>query len=128
MLGNGGLAMSGGKWDYINDRVANELFGYYLDVDYGLADDDVNYSRKLARKINPLEDKLLSELVFDVLCLLHSYDWYVSGDNCEDVYKKDKKYFKQKWLKGVSKDLVTKIVEEEIERTKEELISSLVIE
>ena len=107
--------MSGGKWDYINDRVANELFGYYLDVDYGLADDDVSYSRKLARKINPLEDKLLSELVFDVLCLLHSYDWYASGDNC-----------KRKWLKGVSKDLVTTIVEEEFARTKEELLESLV--
>ena len=118
--------MSGGRWDYINDRVANELFGYYLDVDYGLADDDVSYSRKLARKINPLEDKLLSELVFDVLCLLHSYDWYASGDNCEDVYKKDKNYFKRKWLKGVSKDLVTTIVEEEFARTKEELLESLV--
>lgn len=120
--------MSGGKWGYVNDRVANELFGYYLDVGYGLEDNDINDSRKLARKINPLEDKLLSELVFDVLCLLHSYDWYASGDNCEATYLKDVKYFKQKWLKGVSKELVVQIVKEEIERTKEELINSLVIE
>ena len=118
--------MSGGHWNYVNDRVANELFGYYVDVGYGLEDDDINDSRKLARKINPLEDKLLSELVFDVLCLLHSYDWYVSGDNCEATYLKDVKYFKQKWLKGVSKDLVTNIVEEEFAQTKEALLKSLV--
>ena len=118
--------MSGGHWNYVNDRVANELFGWNVDADYGLEDKDVDYNRKLARKINPLEDKLLSELVFDVLCLLHSYDWYASGDNCEATYLKDVKYFKKKWLKGVSKELATKIVEEEFERTKEELFKSLV--
>ena len=117
--------MSGGRWNYNQCNLGYDMFPG-CDVCYGLGDDEKskygNYTEsvKLARKLNPMEDRQLSELVFDVLCLLYSADWYKSGDTCEDIYREDVKFFKEKWLK-VNPDTVKDEIRKSIQELKEEL-------
>lgn len=117
--------MSGGRWNYNQCNLGYDMFPG-CDVCYGLGDDEKskyrNYTEsvKLARKLNPMEDRQLSELVFDVLCLIYSADWYKSGDTCEDIYREDVKFFKEKWLK-VKPDMVKDEICKSIQELKEEL-------
>ena len=94
--------MSGGRFDYIDSRLKSEIFGW--------ADEPSNV----------FEDREISELVWDVLDLIHDYDWYASGDTCKETYLKAKAEFKKKWMsnRGVR---VRRIVDEAIQRTKDEL-------
>ena len=117
--------MSGGRWNYNQCNLGYDMFPG-CDVCYGLGDDEKskyrNYTEsvKLARKLNPMEDRQLSELVFDVLCLIYSADWYKSGDTCEDIYREDVKFFKEKWLK-VNPDTLKDEIRKSIQELKEEL-------
>ena len=113
--------MSGGVWNYANDTLAGDIFGWGLDVDYGLNREEHKISAMQARKADPLEDKELSELVFDVFCLLHSYDWYTSADTGEATYRADVKAFKDKWLKRSGQQRI----KDEIEKTLSEANNSL---
>ena len=117
--------MSGGHWDYQTDRACNEVFGWRTDAVYGIGSEKHSAGVKWARKINPLEDKQLSELVYDVFCLLHSYDWYTSGDTCEETYLKDVEYFKNKWLKETPEMLVKREINQTLAEAKEELYKAL---
>ena len=72
--------MSGGRFDYIDSRLKGEMFGW----------SDEPY--------NVLEDREISELVWDVLDLIHDYDWYVCGDTSRKTYLDKKSAFKNKWL------------------------------
>lgn len=75
--------MSGGHFNYIDSNLKMEIFGW--------ADDP--------RKIpNVFEDREISELVWDVLNLIHDYDWYVCADTCKETYLKAKTEFKKKWF------------------------------
>lgn len=87
--------MSGGAFDYSQRNLAHELFGWDLTLDYGKDGFDQS---SLAGKKNPMEHRILSELVWDVLVLIHSLDWYHSGDTDEETYEEDVEYFKNKWL------------------------------
>lgn len=95
--------MSGGRWDYRQERLADELYGYNISIDYGERGHRLS---KIARRLNPLKDREISELVWDVLCLIESCDWMQSGDTCEETYNNDVKWFKNKWFKRTSKDVV----------------------
>lgn len=72
--------MSGGHFDYVDSRLKSEIFGW------------------TDRAHDVFEDREISELVWDVLDLIHEYDWYKSGDNCEEKYLKAKAKFKKKWF------------------------------
>lgn len=72
--------MSGGHFEYLDGRLKDEIFGY---------EDKVK---------NVFEDREISELVFDVLDLIHDFDWYYSGDTGKETYLKAKAKFKKKWL------------------------------
>ena len=72
--------MSGGYFDYRDSYLKNEIFGW--------SDEPRNV----------FEDREISELVWDVLDLIHDYDWYKSGDTCKDTYLKNKAAFKKKWF------------------------------
>lgn len=110
--------MSGGRFDYKNDSLSSELFGWDISACYGIGErNDYPKSVAQARKLNPMKDRLLSELVYDVFCLLSSLDYWLSGDVSETQYRDDVKQFKKKWLKAPSEELVTR----EIERTTQEL-------
>lgn len=117
--------MSGGHWDYKNDYLANEMFGWWGSPDYG----ERGFSQATrARKQDPLEDKQLSELLWDLFCVLHSYDWYASADTGEETYRKDVAYFKKKWLKASTEELTRREIDEAIEETRKELYKTFGIE
>ena len=94
--------MSGGRFDYTDSRLKSEIFGWS------------------DRPSNVFEDREISELVWDVLDLVHDFDWYVSGDTCEETYLKAKSEFKKKWFdnRGVR---VRRIVDEALKQTRDEL-------
>lgn len=94
--------MSGGYFDYRDSGLKHEIFGW---------DDEFR---------NVFEDREISELVFDVLDLIHEFDWYKSGDTCKETYLKAKAEFKKKWMsnRGVN---VRRIVDEALKQCKDEL-------
>lgn len=61
--------MSGGHFDYIDQRAKYEIFGYLGDE----------------QQRNVFEDREISELVWDVFELIHDFDYYKSCDTCKDV-------------------------------------------
>ena len=111
--------MSGGKFNYQNDYIGKEIFDWRVSPDYG----EKGFSQsKKARTINPMEDKMVSEIVYDVFCLIHSLDWYKSGDICQETYEEDIKFFKDKWFsKKKSADLIKTEIDKTLEEAKEEL-------
>lgn len=94
--------MSGGHFDYVDSRLKEEIFGW------------------TDKPGNVFEDREISELVWDVLNLIHEYDWYASGDNCKETYLKHKAAFKKKWFsnRGVR---VRQIVDGALTQCKNEL-------
>lgn len=100
--------MSGGRWQYQDSCLKNDMFNYS-----GTSD--------------PMEDKEVSKLVYDVFNLIHDLDWYKSDDTGEEDYIKAKKKFKEKWLrnKNYNKNVLQPIIEEEIELLKEELVKMI---
>lgn len=110
--------MSGGHWDYKNDTLSGYIFGWDVSPNYGK--EGFGQWKKAVRS-NPLEDKELSALLWDVFCLLHSYDWYISGDTNEDIYRADVEYFKKRWFRTSRKDILRSIVNTSCDQLKEEL-------
>lgn len=103
--------MSGGHFNYSNDDLCHDIYGWSISPDYG----ERGFKQSMiARHLDPLNDILLSELVFDVFCVLHSYDWWQSGDTCEDTYRKDVQRFKDKWLKQLPKERIEEIIDDEL--------------
>lgn len=94
--------MSGGHWNYIDNRLKNEIF---------------DFSDKPS---NQFEDMEISQLVWDVLELMHDYDWYASGDTAKSDYIKAKNAFKIKWFGGRS-ERIEGIVEKRLAEIKSEL-------
>lgn len=115
--------MSGGHFDYKNDYLCDEIFGYDLSPEYNL-EGAKKLSRTAAKK-NPFEDRVISELVFDVFCLMHSYDWFISGDTNESIYCEDVEYFKEKWLDCDNKELSKRIADESLEDCRDEMYKAL---
>ena len=95
--------MSRGKFSYSTDRACEEIFDYVVWPDYG---EDGFKQSATARALNPCGDRELSEMVFDMFCVLHSLDWYLSGDTGEAQYKSDVRRFKDKWLKRTDEDRI----------------------
>ena len=97
--------MSGGHFDYKDMSLKSEMFGWS------------------DRPHNVLEDRELSELAWDLLDIIHAYDWYKSGDTCKETYLKEKEKFKKKWFsnRGVN---VRRIVDEAVAELKSELYES----
>lgn len=120
--------MSGGRFNYIDQRLTNEMFGYYVDSEYGMGDDNKEYksTSKRVKQKNTFEDKLISELIYDVMCLIHSYDWYASDDTSEEVYRADVKFFKKKWLKQpLSEEYIKGMIADEMDKVRQDLFTAL---
>lgn len=101
--------MSGGHFNYVDSHLKSEIFGWGN------------------KPSNVFEDVEISELVFDVLDLIHAFDWYKSGDTCRETYLKAKADFKKKWMgnRGVR---VRRIVDDALQRTKTELYETFGLE
>lgn len=95
--------MSGGAFDYKDKSLKYEIFGF---------DENCN---------NRFGDLEISELVFDVLDLIHDFDYYECGDTSEDTWLKQKKAFKEKWLWPEEEERVRRIIDNSIDKVKEEL-------
>ena len=104
--------MSGGRFNYMNDTVQNEIFGYW------------DYEGKIP---NVFEDREISELIYDVFNLIHDFDWYASGDTGRETYLKQKAAFKKKWLQN-SGVRVRRIVDESVDALRQELYETYGIE
>ncbi len=109
--------MSGGYFNYSNDTAARDIFGYGPSITYGLK--DLQKEAKQVAKDNPLGDHEISELVYDVFCLLHSYDWYMECDTSYETYQEDVVFFKNKWLRVDPSKRMDRLVEQAIERIKD---------
>lgn len=94
--------MSGGHFNHQDYRLKNEIFDY-------------------EKPSNQFEDMEISHLVFDVLTLIHDYDWYISADTGRDTWLKAKAEFKKKWLKGDRSELLEKIIDERLAEVSKEL-------
>ena len=101
--------MSGGHFSYQDKSLKIDMFGY-----------DHEYK-------NPLEDREISNLVYDVLTLLHVFDYYKSGDTGEENYLTEKDKFRNKWLrnKNYQKEVLEQIINDTLQDTKDELLKML---
>lgn len=101
--------MSGGNFNYVDVTLKDEIYGW----------SDTWH--------NVFEDREISELVWDILDLIHDYDWYVSGDTSKETYLKAKADFKNKWFnnRGVA---VRRTIDTAIEELKAELYETYGIE
>ena len=101
--------MSGGHFEYLDSRLKDEIFGY---------EDKVK---------NVFEDREISELVFDVLDLIHEFDWYYSGDTGKETYLEAKAKFKKKWFssRGVR---IKRTIDTAIDEVRAELYETYGIE
>lgn len=114
--------MSGGYFEYLDQKLAREMFGWNIDICYG----EKGFSKvNKAGAINPLEDREISKLTWDLLCLIYSFDYYISGDTGEETYLEDLKYFKDKWLKPGRKETAKRLIDEECDELKKELYKEL---
>lgn len=110
--------MSGGYFDHKNDTLCCEMYKWLVSPNYG----DRGFSQSVrARRVNPFEDIIISELIFDVFCVIHSYDWYRSGDTDEETYRADVSRFKEKWLKQLSEERIREIIDDELNVARERL-------
>jgi len=117
--------MSGGRFGYRQSDLSYELYGYGLDLSYG--EKGFKQSEKAAQ-INPFNDVELSELFWDMLCLVQSLDYYKSGDNGKHVYQEDKQYFKNKWFNITDKERIKRIATHCLNEAKDNISESLGIE
>lgn len=94
--------MSGGRFNYIDSQFKSELFGW------------------TDKSWNVLEDREISDMTWDLLNLIHTFDYYKSGDCSKERYLTEKKSFKNKWFsnRGVR---VRSVIDTAIEELKEEL-------
>lgn len=102
--------MSGGKFDYEDQYLCTKIYSYDIDAVYGIGSDEQKKNAKLARRKNPLKDSTISEMVYDMFCLLHSFDCGMSGDTSEDAYRRDLSAFWNKWLKPPAKKIIERTV------------------
>ena len=94
--------MSGGRFDYQDQYLRSEIFGYR------------------DKPINVFEDREISELIWDVLNLIHDYDLYASCDTDKTDYLKTKQNFKHKWF-GPSDKRIKHTIDEALDEVKKEL-------
>ena len=101
--------MSGGCFDYLDNRLKSEIFGYCCQ-----------------EPKNIFEDREISQLIWEVLDLIHEFDWYKSEDTCKDTYLEAKAAFKKRWFsnRGVR---VKRIVDESVADLKRELYETFSI-
>jgi hypothetical protein len=98
--------MSGGSHNYIaneiNEALFEDCFGNRVDNRYKNVCDEK--TARIARNLNPMHDRELSELMADVMCLLHGLEWFDSCDIGEETYKECVNKFKAKWMHRTEND------------------------
>lgn len=88
--------MSGGSYDYMYARIED----YY---------------------VGKMKDFEMNDLMKDIVELLHDLEWADSCDYSDEDYYETVKKFKNKWFKQSQSKRFKKYIDEEIEKTKNEL-------
>ncbi len=95
--------MSGGHFDYQDNRIDDMMDIIKHDIKYN--DVEWNYNCETGESVEDYGFQhsketlgILKKLLKDmkkVMNVLHAYDWYVSGDTCEETFLKEaSKYYK----------------------------------
>lgn len=136
--------MSGGYFDYRDNDISTRLFGYRVETVYGIGEEKF-YSRtpaqrggyehysisrrdeylknlKMARKQDPFNNIFITEIVYDVLCLLHSFDYTECGDTGDDQFDDDVQAFLSKWL---SPNITKEVVDGKLEQVREDIYKAI---
>ncbi len=100
--------MSGGHFSYLDTRLRDEIYGFRDE-----------WTR--AKLPNAFEDREISALIYDVLCLIHEFDWYICGDTDEEDYLKAKAEFKERWLDRPQTERVKMLIDESLQEVRDEL-------
>ena len=95
--------MSGGYFEGINDRLQLEIYGFANNPG------------------NVFEDREISDLIWDVLYLIHYFDLYKCDDTCRDTYLKQKEAFKKKWFGGNRGLRIRQTIDTVLEEARREL-------
>lgn len=96
--------MSGGSHNYIANEINEALFGSCMDNRYKNVCDEKN--ARIARDLNPMHNRELSELMADVMCLLYGLEWFDSCDIGEETYKECVNKFNAKWMHRTENDIL----------------------
>ena len=102
--------MSGGSHNYIAYEINAELFENRIETNYTNVCDAKN--ARIARNLNPMHDRELSELMADVMCLLYGLEWFDSCDIGEETYKECVNKFKEKWMHRTENDRLNSYAED----------------
>lgn len=95
--------MSGGYFNYAYSSFSGELgipSGHYGIGTHPYYND---YRNESISK-DPMHDPEISELMYDISCLLHSLEWFESCDTSEECYAADVRAFKEKWFGRTAAD------------------------
>ena len=106
--------MSGGTFNYTDSNLKSEMFGWWS-------------SNEKWNSRDVLEDRELSEMTFDLLTILHDFDYYKAGDSGEERWLKAKTEFKNKWLKN-PKVRVQRVIDTAVEDLRQELYKTYSLE
>lgn len=101
--------MSGGLFEYHNVNLQSAIF------------DNAD------RPTNVFEDREISELVWDMLNLIHEFDYYKCGDTGKERYLREKTNFKKKWLNNRGQR-VKRIIDNALAELKTELYETYGLE
>lgn len=95
--------MSGGHFEYQDNRIEDMMDIIKHDIKYNDIKWDYNsetgesvedYGFQHSKETIVILKKLLKDMK-KVMNVLHAYDWYVSGDTCEETFLKEaNKYYK----------------------------------
>ena len=89
--------MSGGSMDYLYYKIEEEAVGRMGDAE-------------------------LDELMKDIANLLHDCEWWLSGDTCEDTYRKRIAEFKSKWFGKTAhrSERLARLIDEKLDQVRKE--------
>ena len=90
--------MSGGSYSYIYSRLEEECVGRMYDAE-------------------------MNDLIKDLCDLLHTLEWWQSGDTSEDRYRENLSRFKSKWFKGDRQERLKGYIDEQIGIVRSQLYS-----
>lgn len=99
--------MSGGYFNYNDSFLKSEIFQYNSEC------------------WNALEDMEISQLVWDVLDLIHEFDWYKSADTSEETYKEAVRNFKRKWFKSPRVDRLYGYIDDAFNKTRSDCMAMI---
>lgn len=100
------------------------IFGWNISFRETIGSESYQEELKHIIRGNALNDFELSTLVYDVLCLLHTYDYVYAGDYDNEELQEQVAAFKKKWLKTPRKTQMKETIDACMECLKDDLYAS----